>query len=164
MTVSAPGSAPGQAGSIGKCRLADTAGDSTGVLNLTADVASKQNRLNTNSAKQDGAHPELKVHRVESKSRIQLLLGGHLDVYSVPFFSNLLLAVRADHREVVVDLRALNFIDSSGLRILENEVTRARRAGRSFRVVNARGQVVTACGLTRLAQGGDQQAGRRGTL
>lgn len=119
--------------------------------------------MNTNPAEPDGAHPDLKVHRVESKSRILLLLGGRLDRCSVPFFADLLLAVRADHREVVVDLGALSFIDSSGLGILEDEVTRARGAGRSFGVVNARGQVVRACRPTRQTPGGNQRAVRRGT-
>ncbi len=80
-----------------------------------------------------------------------LAVFGELDVASTPELeAELVLA--ADKELVVVDLRELEFIDSTGLGVLVKAHDRAREAGRRFALVRGLGQVQRLLGLTGLSE------------
>jgi anti-anti-sigma factor len=74
---------------------------------------------------------------------------GELDLATAP---RLLAALRAhdDYERLVIDLRALTFMDSSGLRLLVAESDRARGAGYELRIVRGGDEVGRLLRLTRL--------------
>ena len=57
-----------------------------------------------------------------------------------------------DARAVVVDLRGLGFMDSSGLRTLAVAAQRAQRAGRRFALVPGAAQVMRVFDVTRMRE------------
>jgi anti-sigma B factor antagonist len=70
----------------------------------------------------------------EREGRAHLTLRGELDLATAPELEELLEA-RIDSGDVVLDLRALEFMDSSGVRVLVAAHTRAGRAGTRLIVV-----------------------------
>ena len=79
-----------------------------------------------------------------------LALSGELDVASSPELEAEL--DRAAERElVIVDLRELEFIDSTGLGVLVKAHQQAQESGRRFALVRGGGQVQRLLGLTGLS-------------
>jgi anti-anti-sigma factor len=79
-----------------------------------------------------------------------LTLFGELDVASAPAFEEELARV-ADRDLVVVDLKQLGFIDSTGLGALVKAHQHAQDGGREFAIVKGGGQVDRLLGLTGLS-------------
>ena len=82
------------------------------------------------------------LETVEREGALRLVLSGELDVSTAPEVEARLLAIEVDDPpppHVVVDLRALRFIDSTGLSLLVNAYNRARAAGRRLTIVSGRG-------------------------
>ncbi|MEX0789513.1 MAG: STAS domain-containing protein [Actinomycetota bacterium] len=96
----------------------------------------------TTSQKAVLAQKGLVVQCVHSGERVKMLLGGELDAYS-----SHLLEGRMRHcemegcTEITLDLDAVTFVDSSGLRTLIEAAKRARTGNWRMRVVNARDTV-----------------------
>jgi anti-anti-sigma factor len=59
-------------------------------------------------------------------------IGGDLDLSTAPELERALSGVQADGRPVVLDLRRVSFMDSSGLRVILAADARARSAGSRF--------------------------------
>ncbi len=76
-----------------------------------------------------------------------IALFGELDLASSPDFELELERV-SGARLVIADLRALEFIDSTGLSVLVRAHQRARESGSDFAVVNGPGQVQRLLSLT----------------
>lgn len=74
---------------------------------------------------------------------------GELDLATAP---QLLAALRSqdDYERLVIDLRLLSFMDSSGLRLLVAETDRATRGGYELRLVRGGAEVGRLLRLTRL--------------
>lgn len=70
-----------------------------------------------------------------------LRLRGELDVHGAPLLRGKLLDLLPERRPLVVDLQALDFMDSSGLAVLLELRSRARENGWSVSVRGARGRV-----------------------
>ena len=79
-----------------------------------------------------------------------LALFGELDLASSPALEGEL-ARAAGRQLVIVDLRELEFIDSTGLRVLIGANNQAKEDGRRFALVRGLGQVQRLLGLTGLA-------------
>jgi anti-anti-sigma factor len=79
-----------------------------------------------------------------------LRLFGELDLASSPALEEELQKVSA-RQLIVVDLRELEFIDSTGLSVLVKAHQRARELGHQFGLVKGAGQVQRLLGLTGLA-------------
>ena len=80
-----------------------------------------------------------------------LTVGGELDVAASPAFSERLNGIiRLKHGDVVVDLRRVSFVDSTGLAVLLNALRRLTRARRRMAVVIGDGAVQRAFEVTRL--------------
>ena len=83
-----------------------------------------------------------------------LSMSGELDVVSVPEVLELVPALVADAAAVVVDLRELSFLDSSGVRFLHRLAHTCAAAGTGVRVVAPPGcrarRVLDIVGMTLL--------------
>jgi anti-anti-sigma factor len=86
------------------------------------------------------SHFAVKRHQ-ERDGTIMFFLMGELDMAVAPHLRDQLWsAVEGDHR-VVVDLRGLSFIDSSGLRLLVSADARAQKRGARVAFVRGRAAV-----------------------
>lgn len=80
-----------------------------------------------------------------------LTVSGELDVAASPQLSEKLNeAIRVKHGDMVVDLRRVSFVDSTGLAVLLNALRRLTRARRRMAVVIGEGAVKRAFEVTRL--------------
>lgn len=78
----------------------------------------------------------LEVTIREGDGRISVALAGELDLSEAPRVEAELRAIEErDPATLVLDLRALSFLDSSGLRLVLEADQRAREAGRKLVVV-----------------------------
>jgi anti-sigma B factor antagonist len=80
-----------------------------------------------------------------------LELFGELDVASSPALEAELARV-SDAKLLVIDLRALDFIDSTGLGVLVRTYQHAKEHGQEFALVKGAGQVERLLGLTGLSE------------
>jgi stage II sporulation protein AA (anti-sigma F factor antagonist) len=69
------------------------------------------------------------VQRHERESALVLVLHGELDVAYAPELRQELGALAGDGRKLILDLRRLDFIDSSGIAVLLDAARDARRDG-----------------------------------
>lgn len=81
-----------------------------------------------------------------------IALTGELDVAGAGLLENELRRVAADHdvRGLVLDLRELDFMDSTGLRLLVLADDRARTEGRAFTLVRGKPDVHRVLEITRM--------------
>jgi stage II sporulation protein AA (anti-sigma F factor antagonist) len=91
---------------------------------------------------------------VRSENRAALVVvSGELDVASGPRLEQELAKTDSSDAELVIlDLRELEFIDSTGLSILIKAHQQAEASGRRFAVVRGRSQVQRLLGLTGLEE------------
>jgi anti-sigma B factor antagonist len=81
---------------------------------------------------------------------VVIALAGELDLAGAATLEQELAGV--DARAVVVDLRGLGFMDSSGLRALAVAALRAQGAGRRFALVPGAAQVMRVFDITRMRE------------
>jgi anti-anti-sigma factor len=81
--------------------------------------------------------PPFQIEQTEAEGRTVLTLRGELDLASAPELEAATLPVVRDGGHVVIDLRGLQFIDSSGVRVLVAGHAAARRSGGGVTVVRA---------------------------
>jgi len=79
-----------------------------------------------------------------------IALAGELDLAGAAALERELAGL--DAGAVVVDLRGLGFMDSSGLRALAVAAQRAQRAGRRFALVPGAAQVMRVFDITRMRE------------
>jgi anti-sigma B factor antagonist len=87
-----------------------------------------------------GLRPELKVEILVVGHASVVSLRGEMDIATASKVQSALDAARGDGA-LVLDLRAVEFIDTSGLRVLVSERRRAREEGYKFAVVRGSNQV-----------------------
>jgi anti-sigma B factor antagonist len=76
------------------------------------------------------------VQRHDDTSTVHLALRGDLDLYSAPALDDALVALEGEKwPRVVIDLRALEFVDSAGLRLIVRTQARAVQDGRELVLV-----------------------------
>jgi anti-anti-sigma factor len=78
---------------------------------------------------------EFAISADERDGRVYLTLRGELDLATAPELEQLVNERIDEGREVVVDLRRLEFMDSSGIRVLVAAHTRAGRTGTRLHIV-----------------------------
>jgi anti-sigma B factor antagonist len=82
---------------------------------------------------------------------VHLILTGELDISTAQRLEDDLRRVEAEHPElVVIDLQGLDFMDSTGLRLLITADTRARQEARRLAIVQGNVMVQRVMRLTRL--------------
>lgn len=83
---------------------------------------------------------EFVLQRHEDTVQIRLVLSGDLDLYSAPTFDDALVTAEGEKWPMIVlDMRALTFLDSMALRLVMRTQARAEQDGR--RVLIVRGPV-----------------------
>src|SRR5215212_4417704 len=78
---------------------------------------------------------EFAISTREIDGRAHVMLRGELDLATAPELEQLLTERIDANQEVIVDLRGLEFMDSSGIRVLVAAHARAGRTGTRFVVV-----------------------------
>jgi anti-anti-sigma factor len=79
---------------------------------------------------------QLSINVRETEGAILIALSGELDISEVDRFVEVLAAAEAKRPTVlVIDLRGLQFMDSSGIRVMVEADLRAREAGRRLIIV-----------------------------
>ena len=78
---------------------------------------------------------------------VRVRAGGELDIATSPLLEHTLRSAELRARRVVLDLRELTFIDSSGARVIVDASVRARRAAHRLVIVRGPSWVDRALGL-----------------
>jgi anti-anti-sigma factor len=94
----------------------------------------------------------LSFHTTVTGDVAAILLTGELDVAGSALLEQEMERVAVDHapRTLVLDLSGLDFMDSTGLRLVVLADTRAREAGRRFALVRGRPEVHRVFEITRM--------------
>jgi anti-sigma B factor antagonist len=93
----------------------------------------------------------LEVDTHDEDGAVRVALSGELDISSAPRAEEEIDRVEADHPAVLVlDLRGLAFMDSTGLRLIVSADARARDQGRRLAVVRGPEAVQRIFRVTRL--------------
>lgn len=96
---------------------------------------------------------QLSIDTRPQQGGVLLTLRGELDMASSPQLERAIAtAVRDEPAAVVLDLRELDFIDSTGLRTLISEHERSLKAGRRFALVQGSRQVDRLMSITRVSE------------
>jgi anti-sigma B factor antagonist len=84
---------------------------------------------------------------------VLLRLDGELDMATAPHLEReIASAAASEPGAIVLDLRGLDFIDSTGLRTLITEHERSRECGRRFALVQGSKQVDRLMSITRVCE------------
>lgn len=87
----------------------------------------------------------------QTDSEVRLVLTGELDISTAPRLEEDLRRVESERPAMIVlDLEKLEFLDSTGLRLLILADNRARDEGRELAVVHANEMILRVFRLTRL--------------
>jgi anti-anti-sigma factor len=82
-----------------------------------------------------------------------IALAGELDLAGAAALEQELTVLEADVADaVVIDLREVDFMDSSGLRVLGMAMQRAQALGRRFALVPGKAQVMRVFDITRMRE------------
>jgi anti-sigma B factor antagonist len=93
----------------------------------------------------------LNIRTTDQGGAIQVELAGELDIASAPKLEDELVRLEEQKPSLLaVDLRPLDFMDSSGLRVLVAADTRAREQGRRLVLIRGRERVQKVFSITRL--------------
>jgi len=79
--------------------------------------------------------PLFKVRHEPREGGVVVIASGEIDLATSPELRKALLGPQATAKTVVLDLRAVTFIDSSGLGVIVGQQKRARETGDGFAVV-----------------------------
>jgi anti-anti-sigma factor len=97
--------------------------------------------------------PPLDVTSEQQGGQLRVALAGELDIVNAPELESQLATIEADAADtLVLDLRGVEFIDSTGLRALIAANERARAAGRRLVIVRGAKAVDRLLSLTQLDQ------------
>jgi anti-sigma B factor antagonist len=100
-----------------------------------------------------GIEDQLQVEVMRGQDRIVLRLTGELDLATVPLLQRALEAVELEPAAMVVlDLRELQFMDSTGLRTILDAHSRSRQPGYDFAVTRGSDQVERLLSITRVSE------------
>jgi anti-sigma B factor antagonist len=98
-----------------------------------------------------GNHPLLSVQVAEVPGQVVIALEGELDVSTAPLLHEVLRdATVESSNEIVLDLSALSFVDSTGLSLLVSANKRAVSAGEVFILRDAQPTVMRVLDVTGL--------------
>jgi anti-sigma B factor antagonist len=107
---------------------------------------------NSNEAPPRPESPALEITLLRAPGRVTLALVGELDMSTTPRLKKYLSTLAQTHQgHVVIDLRRLTFLDSTGITALVAADGHARRDGHSLTIVNGPPQVrrvLEICGLS----------------
>jgi anti-sigma B factor antagonist len=85
--------------------------------------------------------PPFRVERTRRGDAVVVAPSGEIDLATVDAVRTELDAARTEATRIVLDLRGVEFLDSSGLRLIVEAERDAEREGRTFVLVRPRAQV-----------------------
>lgn len=81
------------------------------------------------------ARPALNISTVECEGTLRVVAEGEIDLCTVPLLDQAILAAEAtDVATIVIDIEAVSFIDSAGLRALLEASARSRQDADRLRI------------------------------
>ena len=96
---------------------------------------------------------DVSVHTYQDGARAVVEVGGEIDVYTAPVLRERLASLHeGGHRHLVVDLRAVRFMDSTGLGVLVGVLKRVRLAGGCLLLVIDSERILKVFRITALTQ------------
>jgi len=96
---------------------------------------------------------QLSIETRPQPGGVVLVLSGELDMATAPHLEREIASASNDQPDaIVLDLRGLDFIDSTGLRTLITEHERSHAVGRKFALVQGSKQVDRLMSITRVAE------------
>jgi anti-sigma B factor antagonist len=98
------------------------------------------------------SNPVFSIESLRLDDGVMLVLRGELDLSTVSAVDGELARDEEAHRLIAIDLRELEFIDSTGLHMLIRADHRVREAGGRLVLVNGSPQVNRVFELTRMAE------------
>ena len=100
-----------------------------------------------------GAHEQLRIETQQRADRLILELHGELDMATAPHWPRpSTSSPRAVRRDVVLDLRGVSFLDSTGLKAIFSARNASRERGQQLAVTPGSPQVQRLLSLTRLGE------------
>jgi len=97
--------------------------------------------------------PEFKVETTESDGFVRIAVEGELDLATVALLEAEVRRVEATEAElIVIDVSALTFMDSTGLRLLIEAHLRSQQTGNRLRIIEGSVSVQKLLRLTELAE------------
>lgn len=90
--------------------------------------------------------------KLDTKNDVHVLaLHGELDLYNAPKLKDLLTMLLAKKTiKIVIDMHAVEYIDSTGVGVILNIHTATKKSGIAFFIVNVHGTVEKVFRLTKL--------------
>jgi anti-sigma B factor antagonist len=96
---------------------------------------------------------QLSIEARTQAGGVLLSLSGELDLATAPHLEREIASASESQPDaIVLDLRGLDFIDSTGLRTLITEHERSRESGRKFALVQGSKQVDRLMSITRVSE------------
>ena len=95
--------------------------------------------------------PIFRLTTRQDDDRVVVVAHGELDVATVPRLEQAVQALRPEARAIVLDLREVTFMDSTGVRLLLQLDAQARSDGFSFAILDCEGPVRRVLALTGIA-------------
>lgn len=95
-------------------------------------------------------HLQIEVRREPDRAVVSL--HGELDLASAPLLQSEIESIPSDDGALVLDLEGLEFIDSTGLRIILAAHERSRERGQEFAVTRGSQQVQRLLSITRVGE------------
>jgi anti-sigma B factor antagonist len=96
---------------------------------------------NSDAERRGGELPRFSCRSVTLPGCVHVVPQGELDIAAIPLLDHALRAAGETVDDVVLDLRELDFIDSSGAHLLIAADRRFRRSGGRLRVISGSGEV-----------------------
>ncbi len=96
---------------------------------------------------------EIMVERHEASNAVSVKVDGELDLYSAPAFSKAAMEATATGASILVlDLCALEYLDSSGVGTIIQLLQQARKRGGELRVAGLAGSALKVLRMTNILQ------------
>jgi anti-sigma B factor antagonist len=90
----------------------------------------------------------MQLRSITGRDSVRLVMEGELDIAAAPLLKDALREVDASTRRVILDLRAVTFVDSLGLRALVEAQDACREGGREMAVVRGPAEVENVFSVT----------------
>lgn len=94
----------------------------------------------------------LKIHVRREPDQVVVALAGELDLASAPLLQSEIEAAASNGTMLVLDMQELEFIDSTGLRIILSAHERAQEHGQELALRNVQQQVERLLSITRVGE------------
>ena len=92
----------------------------------------------------------MEIKTIEQDEQVTLRVQGEIEIYSLPDFSRLAESFLGGPRNLTIDVKHMDYIDSSGLGFLVTLHERLERQGQHLRLVNMNAHVARVFKITRL--------------